>query len=174
MADGNVDDSLNIFMCQHYLTRKQLTQGDMELKICFQWSLLCSTNTVSSCCEKTDGKALCDACLITWEVPFCCSLCFLSTALPVMANNSTYRLCWFQTSTARSAPVYLWCGFLILTYVWPLISSWQRWKCSLLWKTAGSLTSSSCCKSLTISSSSKAAQGEVGIDYLKYSAMQSE
>lgn len=100
-------------MCQHYLTRKQLTQGDMELKICFQWSLLCSTNTVSSCCEKTDGRALCDACLITWEVPFCCSLCFLGIALPVMANNSTYRLCWFQTSTARSAPVYLWCGFLI-------------------------------------------------------------
>lgn len=31
MADRNVDDSLNIFMCQHYLTRKQLTQRDMEL-----------------------------------------------------------------------------------------------------------------------------------------------
>jgi len=31
MADGNVDDSMNIFMyvCKHYLTRKQLTKRDM-------------------------------------------------------------------------------------------------------------------------------------------------
>lgn len=36
------------------------------------------------------------------------------SALAAMANNSTYRLCWFWTATAKSAPVH--CDVVCLTW----------------------------------------------------------
>lgn len=155
---------------------QQLTQRDMELKICFQWT--CSVVQIqwALAVRRQMGER---SVMPAWSPEQCLSaaLCALR-ALPLQG--------WPITAPTGCAgfgqPLPRQPLFTVMWFFW-LVSSHlcvttylllARWKYSLLWKTAGSLTSSSCCKFLTSSSSSKAAQRDVGIDHLKYSAMQSE